>query len=149
MPGGGESHGRYFGGTSCWLPVNVTLHGANARTHVLCAPASVSSVRPFAPTPPAEEVMEFWATPMCDHPGPGLGAKLVPPVLVMAWHGMAWHGMSLTVSVHAMSQPSLSMSITPERSPIANLPAPWLVPGLANVKPVPREDDRSPRCPSC
>lgn len=28
--------------------------------------------------------------------------------------------------VHAMSQPSLSMSIIPERSPIANLLAPWL-----------------------
>lgn len=27
--------------------------------------------------------------------------------------------------VHAMSQPSLSMSIIPERSPIANLLAPW------------------------
>lgn len=28
--------------------------------------------------------------------------------------------------VHAMSQPSLSMSIIPGRSPIANLLAPWL-----------------------
>lgn len=66
------------------------------------------------------------------------------------------HYLSLSVLpqcqiVHAVFRvlrPSLSMSIIPEHSPIANLLAPWK-PSLANQKPAPREDDRSACCLSC
>lgn len=97
--------------------------------------------------------MELLAKPMCHHPGPGPGAGLAMgmaslPVLSVGREqahelnryettamGMVPHyphcffcpcrSQSLH-RVHAMSQPSLSMSIIPERSPIANLLAPWL-----------------------
>ncbi|KAG8167287.1 hypothetical protein KVR01_002976 [Diaporthe batatas] len=131
MPGGGECHGRYFRGTSFWGPVNV---------NVTLRPSPMSDLS--LPRPPAEEVMELWATPMCDHPGSGLGAGLVPY--------RALDGMAASLSPCPRHVPAFPVNVHhpgafPHRQPAGSL----AVPGLANVKPVPREDDRSPRCPSC